>query len=161
MRRCHLPSITFPIVMGVLLFAPSAAIACTCDVSFRTRAEVRKDIAGTLQISNAVFLGEVIAVDQFKAVLKVKKIWKGDLSSEVTMTTGVFDNGDGTILYAGCIISRWEVGKHYVVFAVPHLGSDLLKADTCGPTTSMPSGQATTAVLDEIAPIESRDKRLF
>ena len=81
--------------MGRLLVAPSVATACTCDVSVRTRAEVRQDIAGTLQISNAVFLGEVIAVDQFEAVLKVKKVWKGDLKPEVTMGTGWYDNGDG------------------------------------------------------------------
>lgn len=66
--------------------------------------------------ASAVFSGEVVALDTFMVKFKVDKLWKGDFSDEITMSTGAKDNGDGTYTSSSCDYN-FKLGEKYLVYA--------------------------------------------
>jgi hypothetical protein len=118
----------FLLGFGVLvaLLAPplsTDAFACSCAET--------PTIAASLSQSDAVFSGQVVALDTFRVRMHVDKVWKGETRSEVTLLTGVEDLGNGMMRSNSCNYS-YRAGETYVIFASGT--SDKLMARGCSRT---------------------------
>jgi len=96
----------------LLVFAQIEAFACTCITD--TDITYEQSIKFNLKNAKAVFTGKVLEVaDIFQSndvnvKIQVDKIWKGNLSKFVVITTSRFSSACGY---------KFEKGKSYLVFA--------------------------------------------
>jgi hypothetical protein len=113
-----------------LLASAEKSYACSC---LRSLEPVKKQVRQAFKDSTAIFAGEVLEISEDSAdensllvKIKVAKSWKGELSSEVTITTAKNS--------AMCGYS-FEVGKKYLVYA--NGLKDSLMVSNCSRTTNM------------------------
>jgi hypothetical protein len=98
----------------------------------------------------AIFSGKVIALDTFKVKFKVDKLWKGDFGSEVTMSTGARDNGDGTYTSSSCDFN-FKLGENYLVYAYGASAGEI-QARACTRTRLLRYADQEMKDLDEVWP---------
>jgi hypothetical protein len=97
----------------LLGFTRLEARACTCELPFGNLT-LKQQVKKAKKQSQAVFVGEVIQIIQkpesygVSVKFRVGNVWKGKLSKEVTIFTGL---GGGDCGY------RFEVGESYLVYA--------------------------------------------
>lgn len=127
-------------VLAALIAPPLAtdAYACSC-MGFPT-------VATAAAQSNAVFSGQVIALDTFRVRILVDKVWKGETRSEITLQTGTKDLGNGTFSMNSCQYS-YRAGEKYIIYAGG--APDQLQAYACSRTaiTSPAEIQSLDAVI--------------
>jgi len=129
-------------VLAILSFWASPALSCICA----PKPSVRR----SLSESNAVFIGRVIArhsawiesasglgSSDYSFTFEVERLYKGALSSEVTVLTG---RGYGDCGY------HFQVGEKYLVYAY---GDKELKTNICTRTTNMSKAGADLAELGD------------
>ena len=131
----------FLTVFGVVfLLHPQCAYACSCAMP--------PGIQDGLAESDAVFSGEVVAVDQGTATarspgydtatLRVSEVWKG--SERGTLELRTPSQG------AACGY-HFEEGREYLVFA--YTGKQGLEVDSCGATKLLSRAGANLAALGD------------
>ena len=105
------------------LLVPARADACTCvSMGTPTPQQVRQGIEESVKTAEAVFSGEVISADTLGANLKVDKVWKGSPGG-IARLQHAYLTSTGSAVFDTCDYT-FEVGKKYVVFAVPgHAGT--------------------------------------
>ena len=115
----------------MLLFQENS-FACSCAVA-APLPSLRKQVSGARKESKAVFSGKVVEVNrnaqsQFITVkFKVENSWKGNITQEVSITTGL---GSGDCGYS------FEVGKSYLVYAYGS-NENSLQTNICQRTGSL------------------------
>jgi hypothetical protein len=68
-----------------------------------------------LEAAHAVVIGEPIAKNALTVRLRVQSVWKGELGSEVVMSTGAEATSDGHIRASTCDVN-FDIGRVYLVF---------------------------------------------
>ena len=133
----------------VSVLAPTRADACVCvEMGTPNPEQIRKGIEQTLSLAEAVFSGEIISADTLGANLKVGKVWKGSPGG-IARLQHAYLTSTGSAVWNTCDYT-FEVGKKYMVFAVPgHAGT--LKAEKCGLTAPLDSAKSTVRILDDLA----------
>jgi hypothetical protein len=128
---------------------PARADACACvSMGTPTPQQVRQGIEESVKTAEAVFSGEVISADTLGANLKVDKVWKGSPGG-IARLQHAYLTSTGSAVWNTCDYT-FEVGKKYMVFAVPgHAGT--LKAEKCGLTAPLDSAKSTVRILDDLA----------
>lgn len=130
---------------------PVTADACVCvGYPSYTAEQVRHDIESGLDRAAAVFTGETISADNLVAVLRVEKVWKGEIGSEVRMRHAT-PKPDGTVVVLGCDYT-FSKGKKYVVFGT-RVSADLMYAGRCGSTGLLELSDRTIEILETVAAI--------
>jgi len=136
-----------PLVVAVsclVVLLPECASACTCALEGGSREEI---VEGALSDSEAVFSGEVVAVEQGTAtasgpgndtaVLRVSEVWKGPAQEALEVRTPSQGIACG---------NNFEEGREYLVYAYGKRG---LKTDICTETKPLEKAGADLAVLGE------------
>jgi len=136
---------------AVLALLPANAEGCSCVGT--------PDPPGALQLTReletevhkafAVFIGEPIARNALTIRFRVNAVWKGDLGTEVVMSTGSKAMEDGTIMSSSCDAS-FLLAKVYLVFAYGE-NLETMAARQCSFTSELRDGGILT-LLDGIAP---------
>ena len=129
-------------VFAVLTCSASPAFSCTCGP--------KPSVGRALSLSDAVFVGRVIAwhnatiefapgqsFSGFSFVFEVERLFKGAVSSEVAVLTGI---GRGDCGYP------FQVGEKYLVYAYEKKG---LETNICTRTTNISRGDADLAELGD------------
>jgi len=104
-------------ILILLVFTQTDSLACTCDLPL-FNLSLDQQVKHARKQSRAIFSGRVLEVTEnpqtYFVVVKfrIERLWKGNLSDEVTIITG---HGGGDCGY------RFEVGESYLVYAY---GSD-------------------------------------
>lgn len=121
----------------VLVLSPvflNAAFACGCPtVGGQTSEEIQKSRLNVFERTAAIFIGEVIELEQNKVKFKVEKIWKGDSVDEITMSIQQGKH-NGKSVSTSCDY-RFEMGERYLVYAI--YINDELNTGACSRTTSL------------------------
>jgi len=104
------------------------------------------DIRTSLSSADAVFSGQVIALDAFRVRFQVDRIWKGDSRSDITMLTGTEDLGNGMMRSNSCNYG-YRAGQKYVVYA--NGAPDKLMSHACTRTklTTLAEVQGLDAIV--------------
>ena len=105
-------------------------------------------IQNAYKSSFAVFSGVVRSQTTETARISVTSVWKGKLGTEVAMSTGARDNGDGTISLLSESFS-FRDGEHYLIFAYG-TSAESLSTSVCVPTGTLTNSNRTIAVLNQI-----------
>jgi hypothetical protein len=145
----------------LILFTAAAdeARACICTLEpYPTPEQIRVNRIKDFDQATAVFSGEVVMLDLYTVKLKVKKVWKGPLTEEITMLTGAKDNADGTYSISSCDF-RYVKQESYLIYAYGPLNG--LKADVCSRSmsTKHAASEREEKALDEIAPPQTNTQR--
>ena len=125
------------VVLGVVFLLPNCASACTCELEGGSQEEIVK---GALSDSEAVFSGEVVAVERgtftFYATvtLRASEVWKGP--GRVTLEVDVLKPCG----------NPFEGGRKYLVYAY---GKQGLQTDTCTETKPLEKAGADLMVLGD------------
>lgn len=114
MMTLALGRIFFTAVCCSLLAPDAFACVCTGHPEPPSAAELRQRLDKDLNGALAVFIGEPIAKNSLAVRLRVQTVWKGDLGSEVVMSTGAEANSDGTVVSSSCDFS-FVVGRVYLI----------------------------------------------
>lgn len=133
----------------LLFFLSDAAFGCCVDLPDQTPESIRIERQSAFDEATAVFTGEVIKLDDFKAEFRIDKIWKGDFARHIIMLTGTKHNGDGTRTSSSCDYS-YESGKKYLIFAYGK--SDELQTGCCSRSRTMANAAEEIKGLEEITP---------
>ena len=107
----------------------------------------------------AVFSGEVIESDIEKVKFKIEKVWKGDIGSELQMSTGGKKiDKDLYQLPSSCDFDFYKAEK-YLVFA---FGNDLdnMKATKCNLTNQLKKAEMTEKILEDFFGAEKEKQKL-
>ena len=134
------------------LFAPSAAHACSCGApDLKTPKAKQAYVSRQVEAAAAVFLGEVVAIDQFQVQFRVEKVWKGNIARSITLGTGTGMEPGNVQLTNTCTLDfRGSAGQSYVVFAdADRFGR--LSAHRCGPTMPVSYATDTLAALNTLS----------
>jgi hypothetical protein len=131
-------------VSGLVIVLPDCASACTCALEGGSREEI---VEGALSDSEAVFSGEVVAVEQGKSnfpipgndtvTLRASEVWKG--TGRGTLEVSTPSQG-------GACGNPFEEGREYLVYAY---GKQGLKTDICTETKPLEKAGADLAVLGD------------
>ena len=112
--------------------------ACVCagytDVSPERQ---KRELKSEIDSARAVFVGELIARNSLMLRFRVQSVWKGDVGTEVVMSTGSRANSDGSITSSSCDVS-FTFGSAYIVLAHGKT-PEAMKAHACsstGPVTA-------------------------
>jgi len=95
----------------------------------------------------AVFIGEVVTSDQLVAILRVEKVWKGQLEKTVRMQLGT-RTVDGLIQYNTCDYD-FANGKTHLVFA-EKAADGAMMARKCRFTAPIAAATDTVRILDDL-----------
>ena len=147
------------------LFMPSPAHACSCGApDLRTPKAKQAYVSRHVGAAAAVFLGEVVAVDEFQVRFRVERVWKGNIAPSVTLGTGTgMEPGNARLTNTCTLDFRGSAGQSYIVFAdADRFGR--LEAHRCGPTMPVAYATDTLAALNTLGqprgPVERvRSKR--
>jgi hypothetical protein len=135
----------------LLLFVSKSGLACTCELPSPGKT-LKQTIAEARHRSKAVFLGTVVAIDKKPGELymivkfRTEEFWKGKLSKEVTVFTGL---GGGDCGY------KFEIGQRYLVYAYESDNANF-GTNICQRTASFSEAAADLKVLGKG---KSRDGR--
>ncbi len=131
-------------ISGLVVVLPDCASACTCALEGGSREEI---VEGALSDSEAVFSGEVVAVEQGKSnfpipgndtvTLRASEVWKG--TGRGTLEVSTPSQG-------GACGNHFEEGREYLVYAYGKRG---LKTDSCTETKPLEKADADLAVLGD------------
>jgi hypothetical protein len=131
-------------ISGLVVVLPDRASACTCALEGGSREEI---VEGALSDSEAVFSGEVVAVEQGKSnspipvndtvTLRTAEVWKGTGRGTVEVSTPS---------QVGACGNHFEVGRGYLVYAYGKRG---LNTDICTETKPLEKADADLAVLGD------------
>ena len=148
-RRLKAVAAGLGMAVAAMVF-PSVAAACSCvAASNPTPAHVRKAVQDELNRSAVVFVGEVVTVDQFEAMLKVETVWKDkDKAPETVRMLQARRMPDGTAVINTCDYT-FKTGAKYLVFANPSTDGGF-RAFHCGFTAPVAAGEVTIRILDEL-----------
>ena len=140
------------LLLGFSLLNAKSALACVCggEPGKPRDEEIKADIAKEFNESAAVFSGEVIELDTFKVKFKVKKLWKGDPSEEVIMSTGA-KMIDETHYRSSSCDYRYKVGEKYLIYARKTEENELV-AYKCTRTNLLARSERDVAELDNLNP---------
>jgi hypothetical protein len=147
-----------PLIIFILWLTPDAALGCGCNRVEGTLSPAR---ARALLIEDynkafAIFSGEVVALDTFKAKIKVDKVWKGELGDEVTMSTGAEDLGGGRYVTTSCDYS-FKAGEKYLIFAYGDRPEEM-RTHVCTRTGRLAHSEQQVQELDEVWPHTKRNQ---
>ena len=134
----------------LLLAFPDIAQACSCAwPDLKTAAARKQHIARQIRASDAVFLGEVVAVNGFTAKFRVEKVWKGSVPASFELGAGTSMSG-AMLRMNSCVLGFGESqGMKYVVFAdADQFGR--YTAHRCGPTMPLTHASGTVSILDAL-----------
>jgi hypothetical protein len=98
--------------------------------------------------ADAVFSGQVVALDTFKLRVQVDKVWKGETRTDITMLTGARDLGNGAYSSTSCDYG-FSAGQKYLIFASGT--SDALITRQCSGTAPATELVTRGPALDAIA----------
>ena len=149
MRRLN--AVATGLAVALAAFAvPSSAAACTCvAASNPTPAQVRQAVQDELNRSALVFVGEVVTVDRFEAVLKVETAWKDkDKAPETVRMLQARRMPDDTTVINTCDYT-FDAGAKYLIFASTSTEGGF-RAFRCGFTAPVAAAAATIRILDEL-----------
>jgi hypothetical protein len=131
-------------VSGLVVVLPDRAFACTCALEGGSREEI---VEGALSDSEAVFSGEVVAVEQGTATarspgydtvtLRTSEVWKGTGRGTVEVSTPS---------QGGACGNHFKEGRGYLIYAYGKRG---LKTDSCTETKPLAKAGADLAVLGD------------
>ena len=109
------------ILIAVLAIEVSSGevLACRCG---------KPPIEKSFQTATAIFSGEVVKVDFFRATLKVKKMWKGKPAKEIIMLTGTTLSPEGYYISSSCDYG-YILGEKHLIYAYGSEGE--LKSHFC------------------------------
>jgi hypothetical protein len=127
-------------IVALLSASSEASFACSCEMP---------TVAQALNKSKAVFLGEVVAIDFYGVVFKVKRSWKGADDHEVK----VFVKGIGTSCDPGV-----EKGATMLIYAYRYGTKIPLMTSYCFRTRAIRQPDDEVKELDEIASRSSHMK---
>ena len=146
------------IFLFLLFSAPSAIRTrdCVCVTDPHPSEEKAKEIR-RLAYDNApaIFTGKVVRLDAYAVTFRVEKRWKGDLGSEVVLSTGAVPGFDGTPLPEECSY-QFRLDQEYLVYG--YGAGNKLKANICL-TFQIKDMAVEEKWLDEIHPHESINEK--
>jgi hypothetical protein len=136
--------------------AADEARACVCSMDpYPTPDKARAERVKAFELATVAFSGQVVMLDLYTVQFKVNKIWKGPLTEEIQILTGVKDNANGTYSISSCDF-RFAKSETYLVYAY---GSwTKLKTDVCSPTRPA-KHSGLEDELDEISPPRTNTQR--
>lgn len=151
MKKFTLVAFTF-----LLLFLSNDAFGCGCPSgSNPTPESIRIERQKDFDDATAVFSGEVIKSDVFKAEFKIDKIWKGDFDEKITTLTATKDNGDGIYTTSGCDY-QVKLGEKYLIYAYGK--TDELKTRSCSRSRLLVNAIEKIEGLEKIVPHKDMNK---
>lgn len=133
---------------GFLAFPPSS-YACSCNLDI-SKASISRKVKNEKTRSEAVFIGEVIAIakntlGRQSVKMKIISAWKGVKSTEVMVFTGA-GGGDGGFPF--------ELNQKYLVYAqISTVGS--LTTSICTRTAASPTLKTTLGILAKLQDLTS------
>ena len=154
--------VQFVCLLWLLGLTQAESFACVCGRIGSKPEQVRKQMQWEAERAEAIFVGEVIALDRLTAKFKVSTVWKGETQNEITMTTGVKVTRDGYYTSSSCDYNFTPGGK-YLVYA--RLIEGLLHASHCSGTSILipettKEIETRVALLNEWQRKEKAKKRL-
>lgn len=102
-----MPKLVLAIVILTLSFvsSPSIGLACMCEDSPATDAEVQELNARDYNEAQFVFVGTVVSIsNSFDFTFEIEEVYKGEVSSRITLGAD-----------SSCAYDRFEVGAAYLV----------------------------------------------
>lgn len=140
----------------LLLLSFDAAYGCVCFLAeYPTPESVRAERRKEFDKATAVFSGEVIKLNKFRAEFKIDKIWKGVAVNHIAMLTGTVDKGDGTQISSSCDF-HFKLGEKYLIYAYGEL--DELKTHQCSRSLLLKNAVEETEGLEMITPHKRMNK---
>jgi hypothetical protein len=141
--------VLFTVAVTSILVAPDA-FACVCagDPEQPSVSELSRRLKNDLNDALAVFIGEPVAKNSLTIRLRVQHAWKGELGTEVVMSTGAEATPDGLIQSSSCDVS-FAFGQVYLVFGHGKT-PETMKARSCSFTG--PVNILILGLLDELVP---------
>ena len=132
---------------ALLLLFQTDAFACRCgqptnEKSFERAAAVEK----SFEKASVIFSGEVIKLDDFRATLKVEKVWKGKFKEEIVMLTGTTKTAEW-YQFSTCDYD-YVFGQKYLIYA--NGSEDKLKTSLCSRTKSLRSAEEDIKALEKL-----------
>jgi hypothetical protein len=103
--------------------------------------ELSRRLERDLKGAFAVFVGEPVARNSLNVRLRVQHVWKGELGSELVMSTGAEATTDGLIRSSSCDVS-FAFGQTYLIFGHGKT-LETMKAHSCSFT-----GPVNILILD-------------
>lgn len=67
--------------------------------------------------AEAIFMGEMTAIDRFRVKFKVLKVWKGNLPSDFVMSTGAMPRDKSDVVTISSCDYGFSLGETYLVYA--------------------------------------------
>jgi len=127
------------------------AFACVCggDPQPLSEEEKRAILRREFNQSIAVFAGEVVEIDEFNVKFKISKMWKGDSTNELTMSTGRIKIDETHVRSSSCDY-RFKLGEKYLVYAGKFEGG--LVAYKCTGTKPFADAERDLKELDNLNP---------
>ena len=150
-------------LLAFSLLSVESALACVCGGDSRPLSdeEIRAGIVKEFDQSVAVFSGEVVELDIYNVKFKIAKLWKGDPTDEITMSTGRvkidethtrssscdygFKSGERYLVYARKFEAGWVAYKCTGTKPLANAGRDITELDTLNPNAYQPP--APNAIL--------------
>lgn len=120
------------VIIGVLIFAQTSALACSCSLPTR-KLSLKQQVKKSRKNFDAIFSGKVIEITKqpqnfyVSVRLLIENSWKGKLSKEITIVTGL---GGGDCGYP------FEVGESYLIYVSGSVESRF-STSICSRTTNL------------------------
>jgi hypothetical protein len=96
----------------------------------------------------AVFSGEVRFLTLERATIRVLRVWKGKLGTEVVLATGARDMGNGTVAHVSNSFTL-KHGETYLLFGRGDT-TDSLRASACDANGLLKESAREIAILDKL-----------
>lgn len=108
---------------------------------FTRDANLRREALMSLEEAQAIFVGEALSSSETAATFKVTRVWRGDLTTPLTLRGPVEIRPDGNV-WTSDIAGDFKIGTSYLVFAY---GPSLKEARPSACSTT-PASQAREAI---------------
>lgn len=128
-------------IIGLLIFTQTDALACSCLPNFNL--PLKQQVNEARKTSDAVFSAKVIEITKqpqnyYTSVkLIVENSWKGNITKEITISTGL---GGAACGYP------FEIGKSYLIYAYGSIKSKL-STGICSRTTILSNATKDLKIL--------------
>jgi hypothetical protein len=97
--------------------------------------------------ATVIFSGEVIKLDEFRATLKVEKVWKGKPKEEIVMLTGTIKTPEGYYQSSSCDYG-YVLGQKYLIYA--YGSEDKLKTSACSRSKTLEYAEEDIKELEKL-----------
>lgn len=153
LRRLRLPTLASLVVFLVATAGDARASCeralietgwCGCTAPLDYRAFVEDSYGRSI----AVFSGTVVALDRFRATIRISRVWKGKLGTTVIMDTGARMTSEGLISFTSCDFS-YELGYQYLIFGYGEFVT-AMRTGNCGPSNRLSRAEQTITMLNRI-----------